>query len=174
MKPLRCTRAGYIRNECVEEAGVKEWRKECRMMKVVKTNWREWHVTLSNIRRHSAIALRRCIKLRKILRPASSSSSSSNASQWFAEMTVNNAEWSPLHLPTSTVVFSKWFDDSLVMSDGFGHETNELPSPRFGLMITFRVYIGHGRLCVGLSVSRCIPTLLHGPGCNWGMVGDAL
>ena len=26
------------------------------------------------------------------------------------------------------------------------------------------MYIGHGRLC--LSVPRCIPTLLLGPGCN--------
>jgi len=30
------------------------------------------------------------------------------------------------------------------------------------------VYIGHGRLCVCLSVHRRIPTLLHGPGCNLG------
>ena len=33
------------------------------------------------------------------------------------------------------------------------------------------MYIGHGRLClclcVYLSVSRCIPTLLHGPGYNF-------
>jgi len=43
------------------------------------------------------------------------------------------------------------------------------------LFVTFRVrrnrgemYIGHGRLCVCLSVPRCIPTLLHGPGCNLG------
>jgi len=40
-------------------------------------------------------------------------------------------------------------------------------------LITFRMrhsrvemYIGHGRLCVCLSVPRPIPTLLHGPGCN--------
>jgi len=26
------------------------------------------------------------------------------------------------------------------------------------------MYIGHGRLCVCLSVHRRIPTLLHGPG----------
>jgi len=30
------------------------------------------------------------------------------------------------------------------------------------------IYIGHGRLCVCLSVACRIPTLLHGPGCNWG------
>jgi len=42
--------------------------------------------------------------------------------------------------------------------------------------ITFRVthsrgemYIGHGRLCVCVSVCpRRISTLLHGPGCNLG------
>ena len=41
------------------------------------------------------------------------------------------------------------------------------------LLITLRVshsrdkmYIGHGRLCVCLSVPRHILTLLHGPGCN--------
>jgi len=41
------------------------------------------------------------------------------------------------------------------------------------IIATFRVrrsrgemYIGHGRLCVGLSVPRHIPTLLHGPGCK--------
>ena len=28
------------------------------------------------------------------------------------------------------------------------------------------MYIGHGRLCVCLSVHRRIPTLLHGPVCN--------
>jgi len=40
-------------------------------------------------------------------------------------------------------------------------------------VITFRVrrsrgemYSGHGRLCVCLSVPRCIPALLHGPGCT--------
>jgi len=30
------------------------------------------------------------------------------------------------------------------------------------------MHIGHGRLCVCLSVLRRIPTLLHGPGCNLG------
>jgi len=30
------------------------------------------------------------------------------------------------------------------------------------------VYIGHGRLCICLSISHRIPTLLHGPGCNLG------
>jgi len=30
------------------------------------------------------------------------------------------------------------------------------------------MYIGHGRLCVCLSVPRRIPTLLHGPGCDLG------
>jgi len=37
------------------------------------------------------------------------------------------------------------------------------------------MYIGHSHLCVSvcLSVSHRIPTLLHGPGCKWGMVGDA-
>ena len=30
------------------------------------------------------------------------------------------------------------------------------------------MYIGHGRLCVCVSVRRRIPTLLHGPGCNLG------
>jgi len=36
--------------------------------------------------------------------------------------------------------------------------------------ITFRVYIGHGHLCVCvcLFVPRRIPTLLHAPGCNFG------
>jgi len=29
-------------------------------------------------------------------------------------------------------------------------------------------YILHGRLCVCLSVSCCIPTLLHRPRCNLG------
>jgi len=28
--------------------------------------------------------------------------------------------------------------------------------------------IGHSRLCVCLSLPRCIPTLLHGPRCNLG------
>ena len=36
------------------------------------------------------------------------------------------------------------------------------------------MYIGHGRLCVCLSVPRRIPTLLHGPGCNSGNGRDAL
>ena len=42
-----------------------------------------------------------------------------------------------------------------------------------GEFVTFRVrhsrgemYIGHGCLCVCLSVPCRIPTLLHGPGCN--------
>jgi len=39
------------------------------------------------------------------------------------------------------------------------------------------MYIGHSSLCICLcdclSVSRHIPTLLHGPGCNLGMVGGA-
>jgi len=30
------------------------------------------------------------------------------------------------------------------------------------------MYIGHGRLCIYVSVLRRIPTLLHGPGCNLG------
>jgi len=41
-------------------------------------------------------------------------------------------------------------------------------------LFTFRVrrsrgemYIGHGRLCVCLSVPHRIPTLLHRPGCNF-------
>ena len=45
----------------------------------------------------------------------------------------------------------------------------------FLLFVTFRVrrsrgemYIGHGRLCVCLSVAGRIPTLLHGPRCNLG------
>ena len=44
-----------------------------------------------------------------------------------------------------------------------------------GHLLTFRarrsrgeMYIGHGCLCVCLSVPRRIPTLLHGPGCNLG------
>ena len=32
------------------------------------------------------------------------------------------------------------------------------------------MYIGHGHLCVCLTVPRHIPTLLHGPGVTWGMV----
>jgi len=42
-------------------------------------------------------------------------------------------------------------------------------------LVTFRVrskrremYSGHARLCVCLSVRRCMPTLLHGPGCKLG------
>jgi len=42
-------------------------------------------------------------------------------------------------------------------------------------VITFRVrrsrgemYIGHGRLCICLSIPRRIPTLLHGPRCKLG------
>ena len=31
-----------------------------------------------------------------------------------------------------------------------------------------KMYCGHARLCVCLSVPRRIPTLLHGPGCNLG------
>jgi len=50
------------------------------------------------------------------------------------------------------------------------------------LFTTFRVMrsrgemcIGHGRLCVRLSVPRRILTLLHGFGCNLvGMIGGAL
>ena len=30
------------------------------------------------------------------------------------------------------------------------------------------MHIGHGRLCVCLSVPGRIPTLLHGPGVTWG------
>ena len=51
------------------------------------------------------------------------------------------------------------------------HFTN-VPIPFF---ITFRVshrqremYCGHARLSVCLSVRGCMPTLLHGPGCNLG------
>ena len=43
------------------------------------------------------------------------------------------------------------------------------------LIITFcmsrrlhKMYCGHARLCVYLSVRGRMPTLLHGPGCNWG------
>jgi len=46
---------------------------------------------------------------------------------------------------------------------------------RYDAIITFRMrrsrgemYIGHGCLCVCLSVPRRIPTLLQGPGCNLG------
>ena len=35
------------------------------------------------------------------------------------------------------------------------------------------MYRGHARLCVCLSVRGRMPTLLHGPGCNLGVVGDA-
>jgi len=42
-------------------------------------------------------------------------------------------------------------------------------------LVTFRVrrsrgemYIGHGRLCVCLSVPRSIRTILHGPECKFG------
>jgi len=45
----------------------------------------------------------------------------------------------------------------------------------FAVLIIFRVsrrrremYSGHGRLSVCLSVSRRIPALLYGPGCNLG------
>jgi len=31
---------------------------------------------------------------------------------------------------------------------------------------TGEMYIGHGRLCVCLSIRRRISTLLHGPRCN--------
>ena len=31
-----------------------------------------------------------------------------------------------------------------------------------------KLHIGHGGLCVCVSVPRRIPTLLHGPGCNLG------
>jgi len=48
------------------------------------------------------------------------------------------------------------------------------------LIITFRLsrrpremYCGHARLSVCLSVRGRMPTLLHGPGCNLGVVGDA-
>jgi len=48
-------------------------------------------------------------------------------------------------------------------------------------LVTFRVrrnrgemYIGHGRLCVCLSLPRRIPTLLHGPECNLGNGRGAL
>jgi len=30
------------------------------------------------------------------------------------------------------------------------------------------MYCGHARLCVCLSVRGRVPTLLHGPSCNWG------
>ena len=33
-----------------------------------------------------------------------------------------------------------------------------------------KMYCGHARLCVCLSVRGHTPTLLHGPGCNLGMV----
>jgi len=36
------------------------------------------------------------------------------------------------------------------------------------------MHIGHARLRVCLSVRRRIPTLLHGPGCKLGVVGDAV
>jgi len=31
-----------------------------------------------------------------------------------------------------------------------------------------KIYCGHARLCVCLSVRCRTPTLLHGPGCNLG------
>ena len=56
---------------------------------------------------------------------------------------------------------------------------NRLTDQLFLPLITFRVrrirgemFIGHGRLCVCLSVCLSVPrritTLLHGPGCNLG------
>ena len=36
-----------------------------------------------------------------------------------------------------------------------------------------KMYCGHARLCVCLSVRGRTPTLLHGPGCNLGMVEAA-
>ena len=38
------------------------------------------------------------------------------------------------------------------------------------------MHIGHARMCVcvSVSVSRRMPTLLHGPGCHLGMVGCPL
>ena len=59
------------------------------------------------------------------------------------------------------------------MSDGFGHTTNQLPSPRLSLMITFRVYSGHGRLCVCLSLAA-FPHYCMDPDVTGGMVGGAL
>ena len=48
------------------------------------------------------------------------------------------------------------------------------------LLITFcvsrrrrKMYCGHARLCVCLSVRGHMPTLLHGPECNLGDVRDA-
>ena len=48
------------------------------------------------------------------------------------------------------------------------------------LMITFcvsrrrrKMYCGHARLCVCVSVRGRTPTLLHGPGCNLGGVVEA-
>jgi len=31
-----------------------------------------------------------------------------------------------------------------------------------------KMYCGHTRLCVCMPVRGCMPTLLHGPGCNLG------
>jgi len=36
-----------------------------------------------------------------------------------------------------------------------------------------KMYCGHARLCVCVSVCGCTPTLLHGPGCNLGGVVEA-
>jgi len=36
-----------------------------------------------------------------------------------------------------------------------------------------RIYCGHARLSVCVYVRGRMPTLLHGPGCNLGVVGDA-
>jgi len=38
----------------------------------------------------------------------------------------------------------------------------------FARGIVNEMYIGYGRLCLCLSVPRCILTFLHGPGCNLG------
>ena len=53
--------------------------------------------------------------------------------------------------------------------------THSVAERKNKLFVTFRVsrrrlemYIGHGRLCVCVSVPRPMPTLLNGLGCNLG------
>ena len=70
-------------------------------------------------------------------------------------------------------------DDAVAWLTNYGGPQRTHTTTTTNTWLRFRVkrsrgkmFIGHGRLCVCLSVSCRIPTLLHGPGCSLAWLAE--
>jgi len=86
--------------------------------------------------------------------------------------------WCGIQQELSSVLFTSDENDSSVVTSATSSQQHRQMRMFFFwtvCLVTFRMRhswskmcIGHGHLCVCLSVFHRIPTLLHGPGCNLG------